>query len=103
MKFSNQEIEDSVVKSGFVTSADLQQAKKIAHDQNRSLVDVLIERGILVEKFLGQILAETLGYPYIDLRNKIIPDEVLNLLDEKYASERRTLVFDKRDKTLLVA
>ena len=103
MKFSNQEIEEAVVKSGFVTAEDLKEANKIAHDQNRSLVDVLIERGILVEKFLGQILAETAGYPYIDLRNKIIPDEILDFLDEKFASEKKVIVFDKRDKTLLVA
>ncbi len=103
MKLSNQEIKDSVVKSGFVTNEDLKQAEKIAHDQNRSLVEILIERGILVEKFLGQILAETLNYPYVDLRNKIIPDEILNLIDEKFASEHRILVFDKHDKTLSLA
>src|SRR3989344_6114124 len=103
MKLSNQEIKDSVVTSGFVTNDDLKQAEKIAHDQNRSLVEVLIERGILVEKFLGQILAETLGYPYVDLRNRNIPDEILNLIDEKFASERRALVFAKQDKTLSLA
>lgn len=103
MKLTNDAIKDAVVKSGFVTEDDLKQAEKIAHDQNRSLMDIVIERGILVEKFLGQILAETLGYPYIDLRNKIIPDEILNLLDEKFASDRRVLVFDKHEKTLSLA
>ncbi|MDO8261394.1 MAG: hypothetical protein Q7T50_07965, partial [Candidatus Magasanikbacteria bacterium] len=74
MKLANDKIKESLIKSGFVTEADLLEAEKIAHDQTRSLVDVLIERGILVEKFLGQILAEEQDYPYVDLRNKIIPD-----------------------------
>src|SRR3990172_826663 len=103
MKISNNSIKDAILKSGFVTQDDLTQAEKIAHDQNRSLVEVLIERGILVEKFLGQILAESLGYPYIDLRNKIISDEILNILDEKFASDRRVLVFDKHEKTVSIA
>lgn len=103
MKISNSAIKDAIIKSGFVTEDDLTQAEKIAHDQSRSLVEVLIERGILVEKFLGQILGKSLGYPYADLRNKIIEDEVLNILSEKYASEKRVLTFGKRDKTILLA
>ncbi len=103
MDLSSTAIKDAILRSGFVTDEDLKNAEKIAHDQNRSLVDILVERGLLVEKFLGQILAEALGFPYVDLRNKVIADDVLNLLPEKFASEKRVLVFEKLDKTVHLA
>lgn len=103
MKLTNEKIKETLLKSGFVNEADLNTAEKVAHDQSRSLVDVLIERGILIEKYLGEILAEVQGYSYADLRNRAIPNEVLNILDEKICSERRLVAFDKKDHTLFLA
>lgn len=103
MTLTNQNIKEAVLKSGFVVENELNQCEKIAHDQNRSLIDVLVERGVIVEKFLGQILSESLGHPYIDLRNKIIPDDVLSLLEDQFASEKRVLPFEKQDKKILLA
>lgn len=103
MKLTNQQIKDAVIKSGFVTEGEISEAEKIAHDQNRSLIEILIERGILVEKFLGQLLAERLDVPYADLKNKVIPEEILNLFTDKFASEKRILPFDKQEKTIFLA
>lgn len=103
MKLSNKEIKEIIIKSGYVTEKEIETADKISHDQNRSLVDIIIERGILVEKFLGQILAQSLGFPYADLKNKSIPDEILNIFTDSFSSEKRILPFDKKDKKIFLA
>ncbi|HSX58128.1 MAG TPA: GspE/PulE family protein [Candidatus Saccharimonadales bacterium] len=103
MRLSTAEIKETVVKSGFATEKELAESEKVAHDQNRTLTDVLIERGVLVEKFLGQILSEKLGYPYADLKSKQISSDILSILPEKFTTEKRLIPFEKKDKTLLVA
>ena len=103
MKLTAEEIKKAIVKSGFVTKQEVEEAEKISHDQNRSTIEVLIERGIILEKFLGQTLAESLGFPFADLKHKTIPDNLLKLIPEKLAAEKKVVAFEKRDGTLLIA
>jgi type IV pilus assembly protein PilB len=103
MKLTDEQIKEAIVKSGFVTEQEISESEKIAHDQNRSTIDILIERGVILEKFLGQVLAEHLGFPYADLKNKTIPDDILKLLPEKLAGEKRIVGFGKKGDALLVA
>src|SRR4030042_2244242 len=103
MRLTNEEIREAIVKSGFVTESEVAAAENIAHDQNRPLADLLIERGIILEHFLGQVLAEHLGFPFADLRNKPIPDQVLKLIPEKLASEKRIVGFALASSTLSLA
>jgi type IV pilus assembly protein PilB len=103
MKLKDEEIKDAIIKSGFVTEQEVDEAEKIAHDQNRSTIDILVERGIILEKFLGQTLANYLGFPYADLKNQTIPDPLLKLIPEKLATEKRVLAFDKKNGSLYLA
>ncbi|MEX0621889.1 MAG: GspE/PulE family protein [Candidatus Woykebacteria bacterium] len=103
MKLANPEIKEAIIRSGFVTESEVAEAEKIAHDQNRSTIDVLVERGIIIEKFLGETLASRLGFSYADLKDKVIGDDLLKLIPENLASEKRVIAFDKRNNTLLLA
>jgi len=103
MKLTDEEIKEALVKSGFVTEQEINESEKIAHDQNRSTFDILIEQGIILENFLGQVLAEHLGFPYADLKNKTIPSEILKLIPENLAGSKRVVPFDRRNGALSVA
>ena len=103
MKLTDTQIKDAIIRSGFVTEAEINEAEKIAHDQNRSTIDILVERGIILEKFLGQTLASYLGFPYADLKSRNIPDGLLKLIPEKLASDKRIIVFDKKNGNLYLA
>ena len=103
MKLNDETITEAIIKSGFVTEQEVKETEKIAHDQNRSTIDVLIERGVIIERFLGQVLAEYLGFPYADLKNRTIPENLLKLIAEKIASDKRAIPFDQKNGTLLVA
>jgi type IV pilus assembly protein PilB len=103
MIISNDELKKLVLKSGLVDPTEFQQAEKSATDLNKPLTDVLIERGVILEKFLGQIIANKAGYPYADLRDRTINKETLELLPETIASKRRAVVFGKEGSKLNVA
>src|SRR3990170_4783059 len=103
MKLKNEEIKEAINRSGFVTKAELNEAEKIAHDQNRSPLDVLVERGLILENFLGQTLAKYLGFPYADLKNKTIEDSLLKIIPEKLANDKRMVPFARKNGTLFLA
>ncbi len=103
MKLTDEEIKEAILKSGFVTNQEINDAEKIARDQNRLTTDILIERGIIIEKFLGQTLAEHIGFPYADLKNATINDKFLKMISEQYAAENRVVAFGQKNGTLYVA
>src|SRR4030043_228066 len=103
MKLTDEEIKEAILKSGFVTNQEINEAEKIARDQNRLTTDILIERGIIIEKFLGQTLAEHIGFPYADLKNATINDKFLKMISEQYAAENRVVAFGQKNGTLYVA
>ncbi len=103
MKLTDKEIKEAIIQSGFATEQDILEGEKIAHDQDRPLIDVLIERGILLEKFLGQALADYLKIPFVDLKNRSIKEEILRLLPEDISSDKRVVAFEKKNQTLLLA
>lgn len=103
MKLSNEEIKEAIIQSGYATKGEVESAERIARDQSRPTIDILIERGIILEKFLGETLAGKLGFPFADLKNKTIPIEILKTIPEKLASERRVVAFDKKEGFLLLA
>ena len=103
MIVSNEEIKKLVLKSGLVDPIEITQAEKSASDLNQPLTDILIERGVILEKFLGQVIAAETGYPYADLRDHKITKETLELLPEILASKRRAIVFEREGAKLKVA
>ena len=103
MLLTDKDIKEAIAGSGFATEADVASGEKVAHDQSRPLIDVLIERGILLEKFLGQAIADYIKFPYVDLRNRSIADELLKLIPENIASEKRLIAFELKDGTVSLA
>ncbi len=103
MIISDDELKRLILKSGLADPTEMTQAEKAAGDLNKPLADVLIERGVILEKFLGQVIASELGYPYADLRDHKIKKEILELIPEDLASKKRVIAFDKDGRKLKVA
>lgn len=103
MIIPNDELKKLILKSGLVDPTEMALAEKAAGDLNKPLADVLIERGVILEKFLGQVIASEVGYPYVDLRDHKIKKEILELIPEDLATKKRAIAFDKDGRKLKVA
>lgn len=71
----------------------LQEAQKTATHLNLPLQDVLIGRKLITKDILGEIVAKSLGITYKNLKDLSIPKEVLNLISENLAHERKAIPF----------
>ncbi len=97
------ELRTILVDSGFVSEDDFKASLKTAEDLEKPVLDILIFHGIISEEALGQLIAEHLGVPYISLRSKSIPLEVLQIVPEKLARSYKMIPFLETDTQLHVA
>lgn len=103
MKIKNQELEKILLQSKFIEEKELVKAVKTAAELGKSLADILVFQGLISEEALGQLLAEHFGVPYVALKRKVIPLEVLSLIAENLAYNYRLVPFEKKKDQLLVA
>lgn len=92
-----------ILKSGFVTSHDFDDAVKTSEELGKDLSDILIYRGLVSEDALGQIISDYYQVPYIKLGNKVIPLDLLTLIPEEAATTFRVIPFGKEGNELLLA
>ena len=92
-----------LLESGYVSDEDFEKVVKEAKGFDKSIVDVLIFKGLITEELLGKLVAKQLGFPYASLRNKIIAPEILEIIPEKIAHTYKLIPFEKKDKELFVA
>ncbi len=96
-------LQDILVNSGFVSEADYLSAKEAADELERPIEDILIFRGIISEQALGQLIAEAQGVPFITLKTKSIPLEVLETVPENQARSYQIIPFEKTDTEISIA
>ncbi len=103
MKLKQETLKEILLKSGFVDEKELKKAVSTAKEMKKSLEDVLIFRGLITEKALGQLVAEHLNVPFISLSGTVIPENVLNLIPERLARNYRILPFKVEKDNLHLA
>lgn len=92
-----------ILKSGFVSEKDFDAAAKTSQDLQKPTTDILLFRGLISETVLGQLIAEYLQVPYVNIGNKIIPLEVLGLVPENLVKTYKMIPFKKENNLLYLA
>jgi len=103
MKNFEEKIYQLLKESNFVKPEDLESAYQSSLEIQRPFSDLLIFRGLITEEALSQLIAEKIKVPYIALKNKIVPEEILNLVTEDLARHYRIFPFAKEENTLSLA
>ncbi|MDE2188833.1 MAG: type II/IV secretion system protein, partial [Patescibacteria group bacterium] len=101
-------IEDSqlnkfILDSGLVSKTDLEQANKEAEKKGMRVGEVLVNKGKITEDNLRRMQAYVLGIPFVDLKTKKIPFEILSLIPEPIARNHNIVAYKKSDDGLEVA
>lgn len=86
--------ESGITSDGIFPKKTLEQLFSEAEKKNRSLYDLIVERDILQDFYLGKILADGMGYQYITLSRTKILDEVLQIIPEIVAKKQKMVAFE---------
>lgn len=103
-KDNNEEkLQSLLLSNSKLNKNELEQVKQDAKKSKKSLVNILMSNKLLADDHLGQIIAESIGVPFVNLRKIEIRKDALFTLPEIIAAKQQVIVFDKNDEEVKVA
>jgi len=103
MEINEEFIKKILVKTGVISEEDFDLAKKEAKEKKVPLETILIEKKKISDEELGELIADEIGLPFINLRKIKIKKEVLQIIPELVAKKHKIIAFDKDKEGLKVA
>lgn len=103
MHVSESELKEFVLDSGLVAKKEIDAAAKEAKERGQTLGSMLVSRGSITEDALRRIQAYILGIPFVNLKDRRIPVDVLALIPEPIARTHNIIAFKKDGESLEVA
>ncbi len=103
MSLDNKAIEEIVEDSSLISDKELAKAIETSNQMGKDLQRVLLEKNLISEKDLSQLISNYYGVNYVDLNEITIPKEVLSNVPEELARSSRVVPYDKNEKTLFLA
>ena len=103
MKVVESELKNFILDSGLVSRKDVDAAAEEAKTKNQSLGDILVSQGHLSEDALRRLKGYVLGIPFVSLKDKKIPLDVLALIPEPIARTHSIIAYQKQNGELEVA
>ncbi len=100
---NNEKLQSLLLSNSKLNEQDLETAKQDAKKNKKSLVNILMSNKLLADDHLGQIIAESMGVPFVNLRKIEITKDALFTLPEIIAAKQQVIVFDKNDEEVKVA
>ncbi len=103
MHVSESELKEFVLDSGLVAKKEIDAAAKEAKERGQALGATLVSRGSMTEDALRRIQAYILGIPFVNLKDRRVPVDVLALIPEPIARTHNIIAFKKEGESLEVA
>ncbi|MBI4993451.1 type II/IV secretion system protein [Candidatus Wolfebacteria bacterium] len=94
MHLLQEDVKKIVESTGLVSDSDFSAAVAESERSNRNVLDILIGKGFLDEKYLSEGVSKFFDVPRINLSAITIPHEILELVPEAYAKSRNVILFE---------
>ncbi len=103
MHIDEQKVKEVLLDENYISDADLASAIDQSFKQGISLIDYLLQNGLISRSLIAEAMAESFGVPYVDLDLKKPSKEVAFLLPDDFAHSWRVVIFDAHDSVVSVA
>lgn len=102
MKLKAQQLKKILVEPGYVSEADFKKAQNEAESQNKKIQDILVYKDLIKDENLGLLIANSLGYNFLNLRKERIDEEILELIPESVARHKGVIAFGRGENGIRV-
>lgn len=92
-----------LAENNYVERAALDRAVAKMRGENITLWEALLSLDLISDANLGQVVADYLHFPFIDLSKVAIPQEILGIVPEEVAMRNRVIAFLMEPSTVSVA
>lgn len=103
MGLSLAQLKKIVVDKGLINEKDFLAAQAEAKEKNKDIEDILVERDLIDEERLGELIAQNFNVPFVKLKEEVINDEILRIIPEIVAKKQLAIAFAKDEKGIKVA
>jgi type IV pilus assembly protein PilB len=96
MVFEEEKLKELLVDPGHVSIEDFNNAQEIAKEKEMSIDRALVEQGYIEDENLGKIIADSIGYPFANLKKaniEEISEKLLEYIPEPVAQSQKAVVF----------
>lgn len=100
---SNEELLAILRESQLIPEENLIKLSQSSKDKNLSLYQTLIDSDLIDDEQLGQVVADYLKIPFVNLSKISIADNILNIVPELVAKKQKVIAFDRDAKGLKLA
>ncbi len=106
MVISDDKLKELLVESGLIKDGDFDIAQKESAGKNIELQEMLVEKGLIRDEQIGRIIADELGYHFVDLKRANISEineDMMDYIPEVVALAQRVVVFAEDEDEIKVA
>ena len=100
---SNEQLRDLLVRPGHISAEDFDNALEEAKKRNAALDEVLVERRLISDENLGRIIADGIGYKFVNLKQVVLSVDLIGFIPEVVARSFKAVIFEKSADTLKLA
>lgn len=94
--YENEDLYNTLKQLGVIESTQLEEALTESQNKNLPLGEILLEKDLISDENLGKLLADTLGFSFVNLHKVAIPDEVLKIIPEIVAKKQKVVAFNQK-------
>lgn len=103
MVLPDDQFKSLILEAKLVTEDQLPELERFAINADLPLDTALLQKGVVAEEKLGQLLATHFKIPFVILAKLSIPEEVFNLIPEAFARKHKIIAFDRDRDEIKVA
>lgn len=103
MKITNQKLKLLIQDLDLIAQDKLDQAFQEAETEHKPLSSILVEHDLISDDNLGRIIADNIGYDFVDLDSVPIEDAALAIIPEVMARKQRVIPFSRSAEGIKVA
>ncbi|KKS98186.1 MAG: general secretory pathway protein E, type IV pilus assembly protein PilB [Candidatus Gottesmanbacteria bacterium GW2011_GWA2_43_14] len=96
-------IKNILIQNSLAKESDLEDLAMMAKSSNISFYDAVLDKNIASDEIIGQMIAQSLGFPFVILSRTAIPEELFLVTPEKVARKLKSIAFGKDANGLKIA
>lgn len=103
MKITNQKLKVLVEELDLAAKDRIDEAFRYAEKNHKPLAEVLVDKNVVSDEHLGKVIADALGFDFIDLETVVIDENVLEIVPKVTAKKQKVITFGRNKDGIKLA
>src|SRR3989344_498937 len=103
MSFDEKQLARTLVEAELMTQDQVERAQTVAKEHGWQLDEAIVREDYLSDEHLGQVIADLVGFPYVNLTRTNVDDHVMRIIPEIVAKNLMLFAYQRDQDGVRVA